>query len=94
MARGVTTGKLKYKTLSNKNIAFNDISFDQNIIKWKQYLSTHKPIGTQLFSENQKLTSRQLDFAGLPMYILVDEEGNFKKYPSFKVAKAKLEQNN
>lgn len=78
--------KLKAEYSNNPNIEFIDISFDHDNVKWKKYISEKSPEGLQLISKSQAETSRALNFAGIPMHIIVDSEGVYQKHSSFEVA--------
>jgi len=78
---------LKNQLKPNQSIAFVDISFDNNTQIWHQYIQEKNTTGKQLYTENSQLLSRQLGFQGIPIYMIVDSEGYYKSYRSFKVAK-------
>lgn len=79
--------KLKQDLRDNNDIEFIDVSFDRNTHIWKEYLSEYQPKGIQLYTENSQLTNRKLDFAGIPMHIILDKTGAYKRYRSFEVAR-------
>lgn len=79
--------KLKRALGNSHNIKFIDVSFDIDRNKWIQYLENEKPQGMQLISDNQQKTSREFNFAGIPMHIIVNKDGTYKKYHSFEVVK-------
>ncbi len=83
------------KSLSNNSeIEFIDISFDgDRKDKWLQYIAEKRPMGIQLLSEDEQITSRELNLAGIPMYFIVKPNGTYKKYESFAVAKQMLKKN-
>ena len=71
---------LKSNYQGDKNISFIDISFDEKRTAWNDFISKTRPKGTQLISDDAKLTSRKLNFNGLPMHLLVDKNGTYQKY--------------
>ena len=73
--------------LANEKIKFVDITFDSDIETWRQYIIDHDPKGLQLRSRDQHATGRQLGFAGIPMYIIVDKDGSYRKIRSFESAR-------
>ena len=79
--------KFKRALGNSHNIKFIDVSFDIDRNKWVQYLENKKPQGMQLISENQQKTSREFNFAGLPMHVIVNKDGTYKKYHSFEVVR-------
>ncbi|WP_282042715.1 serine hydrolase [Winogradskyella flava] len=83
------------KSLSNNSeIEFIDISFDgDRKDKWLQYIAEKRPMGIQLLSEDEQITSRKLNLAGIPMYFIVKPNGTYKKYESFATAKQMLKKN-
>lgn len=83
------------KSLSNNSeIEFIDISFDgHQKDKWLQYIAEKRPMGMQLLSEDEQITSRKLNLAGIPMYFIVKPDGTYKRYESFPVAKQMLKKN-
>ncbi|OJJ23125.1 hypothetical protein BKI52_01880 [marine bacterium AO1-C] len=83
--------KLKKQLASNDKIAFIDISFDNDQSKWTRYLAKKPALGTQLISQNLQKTSREFNFAGIPMHIIVNPDGTYKKYRSWKVVKNIIE---
>lgn len=80
--------KLKRQFKRRADVEFVDVSFDLNKQTWTDYLLTSNPYGKQLFSNNHQETSRELNFAGLPMHLIVDENGGYKKIRSFDIAKS------
>lgn len=82
--------RLKQELENNSNIEFIDISFDDRD-RWLKYLEKEDLKGIQLISKSQKETSRKLNFAGIPMHLMVDPDGNYKEYKSFEVAKKVIE---
>lgn len=78
--------KLKQTYNGNQEIEFIDISFDYNNDKWIQFVEKNSPLGLQLVAEDQKTTSRLLGFEGIPMHLIVTENGFYKKYRSFETA--------
>lgn len=82
--------KLKLKLQHNPNIVFIDISFDNDKSKWRKFIKANEPMGMQLISRNSRETSRKLNFAGIPMHLIVDRDGSYKKYKSFNVAQKVL----
>jgi len=80
------------KSLSNNSeVEFIDISFDSDRKDiWLQYITEKRPMGLQLFSKNQQVTSRELNFAGIPMHFIVKPNGTYKEYESFAIAKQML----
>ena len=83
--------RLKKQLADNDKIAFVDISFDNNKNKWMKYLEKKPALGTQLISKNLQKTSRLFNFAGIPMHIVVNPDGTYKKYRSWKVVKNIIE---
>lgn len=81
---------LKKKFADKADVAFIDISFDEDKGRWIEYLNKKKPLGLQLASKSQKETSRALGFAGIPMHFIVDSAGVYKEYKSFEVAQKVL----
>ena len=79
--------KLKHQFRDDKRITFVDISFDTDHEKWKKYLNEAEPKGKQLIAENQQATCREFDFQGIPMYLIVEESGKYKKIRFFESAK-------
>ncbi len=78
---------LKKRLSEYKKIAFVDISFDTDRDKWSKYLEKKPAMGVQLISKNLQKTSREFNFAGIPMHIIVNPDGTYKKYRSWKVVK-------
>lgn len=76
--------KLKKQLAQNNQVAFVDISFDNDKSKWIRYLEKKPALGTQLISKNLQKTSREFNFAGIPMHIIVAPDGTYKKYRSWK----------
>ena len=83
----------KFKREFGNKIKFIDVSFDSDRNKWVQYLEKKQPTGMQLISENQQKTSRKFDFNGIPMYLLVNSDGTYKKYHSFEVVRKVMMKN-
>lgn len=79
--------KFKREFGNSSSIKFIDVSFDSDRNKWVQYLEKKEPTGIQLISENQQKTSREFDFNGIPMYLLVNANGTYKKFHSFEVVR-------
>ncbi len=79
--------KFKREFGNNSNIKFIDVSFDSDRNKWVQFLANEEPAGIQLISENQQKTSREFNFSGIPMHLLVNADGTYKKYHSFEVVR-------
>ena len=70
--------KLKKLYQDRTDIAFIDISLDTDIERWKAYLAEHKPNGFQLVSQNVTKTRSNYCFSGIPHYIIVNSERNYK----------------
>jgi len=83
----------KEKLNNSQNIQFIDVSFDTDKNKWLQYIEKKKPKGVQLISDNQHKTSREFHFAGIPMHIIVNEDGTYKKYHSFEIVRKVIKKN-
>lgn len=82
---------LKKTAQNDPTTRFIDISFDTtDTHEWATYLNTKKPLGLQLISPSQKATSRTLNFAGIPMYFIVDADGRYASYRSFDIAQRVL----
>ena len=79
--------KLKTQFSNSSKVAFIDISFDNDKNKWAKYLEKKPAKGMQLISKNLQVTSRKFGFAGIPMHIIVNPDGTYKKYRSWKVVK-------
>jgi len=78
--------ELKKRLEKESNIEFVDISFDTKN-KWLEYLKLKNPEGLQLISKDSQATSRKLNFGGIPMYFIVEKNGNYKEFRSFEIAK-------
>lgn len=87
MEKKPALNELKKQLQTNSEIKFVDISFDTNHDQWKKYLKNKNPIGLQLISKNSQATSRELNFAGIPMYFIVEKDGIYKAYRSFDITK-------
>ena len=87
MKEKTVLSKLKIQLAKNSNFGFVDISFDINRRKWKDYLDSIKSLGVQLLSKNSQETSRELYFTGLPVHLIVKENGIYKKVRSLESAK-------
>lgn len=72
--------------LQNAEIQFVDISFDIKENEWRRYVDEKELKGIQLISKDAQHTSRKFDFQGIPMYILVEKNGSYKKFRSFEIA--------
>lgn len=79
--------QLKQQFAGHSDIQFVDVSFDVEVDKWKAYLKENAPQGLQLIAEDQKTTSRKLNFAGIPMHLIVDKNGQFVKISNFDAAR-------
>ncbi|QCK16154.1 TlpA family protein disulfide reductase [Mangrovivirga cuniculi] len=79
--------KLKKEFANKSSLKFIDVSFDNDRNKWENFLNNKQPLGKQLISENQQSTSREFNFNGIPMHILVSEDGTYKKYRSLEAVK-------
>jgi len=81
---------LKQTLANDTTVQFVDISFDESTKTWQQHLRENHPAGQQWFADNQGATSRALHFSGIPMHLLVDEEGNYVTIRSFDLARKEL----
>ncbi len=82
--------KLKSDFKSKLNIGYIDISFDDNVSKWKRFIDTKSPLGIQLISNNQKQTRRLLQIGGIPIHFIVNSEGVYKEYHSLEAIRETL----
>ena len=79
--------KFKREFVNNSDVTFIDITFDSDKNKWHTYIENQKPLGIQLISENPQKTSREFNFSGIPMHLIVNADGTYKKYHSFEVVR-------
>ncbi|MBK6265662.1 TlpA family protein disulfide reductase [Marivirga sp. S37H4] len=82
--------KLKQYFRNSSEVAFVDVSFDQDKLKWQKFLDTNEVAGMQLISQDSKETSRELNFEGIPMHIIINPDRSYKKYKSLDVARKVL----
>jgi len=82
--------QLKQRLSADSTVQFIDISFDETADSWQQYLREHDPDGQQWFSEDQGSTSRALHFSGIPMHLIVDQQGHYNKIRPFEIAREEL----
>ncbi|MGM0580539.1 MAG: serine hydrolase [Bacteroidota bacterium] len=83
--------KLKESYKHHPEVEFIDISYDNDREKWLQTIKKSQPMGMQLISKNQQETSRAFKFQGIPMHLIVNPNGTYKKYEPFQTAKSILE---
>ncbi len=79
--------KLKQDLQNNSSVVFVDVSFDEDKLKWQKFLNKKEVMGMQLISQDSKETSRELNFEGIPMHIIINPDGSYKKYKSLDVAR-------
>jgi len=71
--------KLKKHFKNKTDIVFIDISVDGNKEKWKKFIESNKPSGTQLISKNDGKTRELFELPGIPAHIVVNSKGEFVK---------------
>lgn len=81
-----TLDSLKNSFQNNPNVAFVDISFDEDRAKWKQFLTEEQPRGLQLISKDVNKTRRVLNISALPLHYIVNPDGTYKAFPSLDMA--------
>ncbi len=82
--------QLKQAFAADTTVQFTDISFDESTEAWLTYLEKHDPTGQQWFAEDQGATSRALQFSGIPLHLIVDDQGHYVKIRSFDLAREQL----
>lgn len=79
--------KFKSEFANDDDLKFIDVSFDNDKKKWLRYIENKGPLGQQLISGNPQNTSREFNFIGIPMHVVVNADGTYKKFHSLETAK-------
>lgn len=71
--------KLKTHFEDSIEIIFVDVLLDDSHENWLRYLNYSKPKGLQLMSKNAAKTRELLEISGIPVHIVVNAEGLYRK---------------
>ncbi len=69
---------IKEELYNNPDIVFIDVSLDEDIGKWRDYVRHKKPNGIQLIiNENAKKFYRAFKCSGIPFGVIIESNGSF-----------------
>lgn len=76
--------KRLHEELSDKNVEFMYISFDNSDRSWKNYVQAQNLTGVQLYADEGYASKVAIDYGvqSLPNYILIGGDGKIIKYPA------------
>lgn len=77
---------LKAAHAYNPEVAFVDLSLDEDREKWESFLEEHDPDGLQLISQEVNETRRVLNISSLPLHFVVDPDGQYKAFTALETA--------
>jgi len=83
---------MKMQLKNNPDIQFIDISLDDDTQRWKNFLDEHQPMGMQLNTGKNDIATRQyFEIPGIPLHLVVDQEGAYRKINDLEYARNLLE---
>ncbi|MDR9417667.1 TlpA family protein disulfide reductase [Gracilimonas sp.] len=83
---------LKAAYRHNQDVAFVDLSIDEEEEKWRTFLEKHNPEGLQLISKTVNETRRALNISSLPLHFVVNPDGRYKAFASLETAQKAFEE--